>query len=63
MLTLVWECLIKNGLISEFYVNLDVTDTINHLLILIKRKIYLTMKSKINKNRSNYDNSYYYLIN
>ena len=63
--TLVWECLIKNGLISEFYVNLDVTDTINHPSNFNQKKKYIwnKLKSKINKNRSNYDNSYYYLTN
>ena len=62
---LVWECLIKNGLISDFYVNLKITDTNNHPTNFSQKKNYIwnNLKNKINKNRINYDNSYYYLTN
>ena len=35
---LVWECLIKNGLISDFYVNLDISDTNKHPTNFFKKR-------------------------
>jgi hypothetical protein len=62
---LVWECLTENGLISEFNVNLDLTDE-KQLPLLEKpkaKKIHSILKKNISKKRDYYDKCKYYLTN
>jgi hypothetical protein len=62
---LIWKSLIKKGILSEFKVNLDITDESNIPRTFNDKKKYLwnKIKNNIKENRDNFNNSYYYLTN
>jgi len=60
---LVWDCLTLNGILSEFKVNLQITDKTKLPLQFKTRQkqIYSLLKKEFKKNKELWENCYYYL--